>query len=125
MIYFVDDPDRIDIVALGRETRNHPLFAPGGTNANFVSVTGPGALKIRTYERGVENETLACGTGAIASAIVAAALGKGTPPFSLATRGGMRLGVDFQRSGGGFTEISLEGDARIVYKGTIEPEALR
>jgi diaminopimelate epimerase len=124
VVYFVDDVDQVDVVGLGRATRHHPLFAPKGTNANFVSVTDKRNMKIRTYERGVEDETLACGTGAIASAAIAAYLKKAAPPVSLLTRGGIVLGVDFKHQGEAFSEVSLEGDARVVYKGEIQEEAL-
>ncbi|MDC4225118.1 MAG: diaminopimelate epimerase [Candidatus Manganitrophus sp.] len=124
VIYFVDDVDTVDVIGLGRATRHHPLFAPRGTNANFISVVDRQNLKIRTYERGVEDETLACGTGAIGAAIVTTALGKTTPPVSLLTRGGVRLGIDFTRQGQLFKNTTLEGDARIVYKGEILEEAL-
>jgi diaminopimelate epimerase len=124
VVYFVEDVDAVDVIGLGRATRHHSLFAPRGTNANFISVTDRQNLKIRTYERGVEDETLACGTGAIASAIITTALGKTAPPVSLVTRSGIRLGVDFSQEGRTFKNITLEGDARIVYKGEILEEAL-
>ena len=124
VVYFVEDVEPVDLIRLGRETRYHPLFAPDGTNANFVAVSNRKHLKIRTYERGVENETLACGTGSIAAAIIATALDKASAPLSLETRSGIVLGVDFKRDESIFSEVSLEGDARIVYKGTIEQEAL-
>lgn len=124
VVYFVDDVDAVDVIGLGRATRHHSLFAPRGANANFISVTDRQNLKIRTYERGVEDETLACGTGAIAAALITTALQKTAPPVSLLTRGGIRLGVDFTQEGRTFKNITLEGDARIVYKGEILEEAL-
>ncbi|MBI3802404.1 MAG: diaminopimelate epimerase [Nitrospirae bacterium] len=124
VVYLVDDVNQTDIVTLGRATRHHPLFAPRGTNANFISVVDRQNLNIRTYERGVEDETLACGTGAIASAVITTALGKTTPPLSLMTRGQIRLGVDFTREGQTFKNVLLEGDARVVYKGELLEEAL-
>ncbi len=124
VVYLVDDVDGVDVIGLGRATRHHPLFAPRGTNANFISVTDRQNLKIRTYERGVEDETLACGTGAIAAAIVTTVLEKTAPPVSLITRGGICLGVDFTREGQTFKNISLEGDARVIYKGELLEEAL-
>jgi len=123
VVYFVEDVDQIDLIRLGRATRHHPLLAPEGTNANFVSFTDRHHLKIRTYERGVENETLACGTGSLAAGMIAAALDKAEAPLFLETRSGIVLGVDFKQNGLVFQEVFLEGDARIVYKGTIEPEA--
>lgn len=124
VVYFVDDVEKADVIRLGRATRRHSLFAPKGTNANFVSVTDPRSLKIRTYERGVEDETLACGTGAIAAALIGAALGKSAPPVSLLTRGRIVLGVDFKEEAGRYKDIFLEGDARVIYKGELQEEAL-
>lgn len=124
VVYFVDDVEKVDVIALGRKTRYHSLFTPKGTNANFVTVNERNQMMIRTYERGVENETLACGTGAIASALVATALKRTTPPVFLRTRSGVMLVVDFKKENGNFRNISLEGDARIIYKGEIEKEAL-
>ncbi len=124
VVYFVDDVEKVDVIALGRKTRYHALFAPKGTNANFITIGERNQIKIRTYERGVENETLACGTGAIAAALVATALEKTQPPVSLRTRSGVMLVVDFKKEGGDFKETSLEGDTRIIYKGEIEKEAL-
>jgi len=80
VVYIVDELDALDVVDVGRRIRYHRLFEPKGTNANFVRITGPHSLVIRTYERGVEDETLACGTGATASSIVAASLGLVSPP---------------------------------------------
>lgn len=124
VVYLVDDVEKVELIRLGRATRHHPLFAPKGTNANFVSIVDRQNLKIRTYERGVEDETLACGTGAIASAIVTTALGKTDPPVSLLTRGKIVLGVDFKKEGNAFKDIFLEGDARVIYKGELQAEAL-
>lgn len=124
VVYFVEDVNQTDVIGLGRATRHHPLFAPKGTNANFIHVTDRHHLEIRTYERGVEDETLACGTGAIAASLVSTALGKSAAPVSLLTRGQILLGVDFKREGSAFKEVFLEGDARVIYKGELEEEAL-
>ena len=124
VVYFVDDVQKTDIISLGRKTRYHHLFAPSGTNANFITVTDPHNIAIRTYERGVENETLACGTGSIAAALIATALEKVTPPVSLHTQSGMILEVNFRQEGTTFKDVSLKGDARVIYKGEIEQEAL-
>jgi diaminopimelate epimerase len=123
VVYFVEETDSIDVERCGRETRYHPLFQPAGTNANFVTLVDPHHLKIRTYERGVEGETLACGTGAVAAALVAGALGHTTSPVHLATRSGMTLTVYFQWNGQRFSQVFLEGDARIIYAGEIWEEA--
>jgi len=124
VVYFVDDLEKVDVVGIGRKTRYHSLFTPKGTNANFVTVINPHQMMIRTYERGVENETLACGTGAIAAALIATALEKLEPPVHLRTRGGVMLIVDFKREGSDFKDTTLEGDARIIYKGEILKEAM-
>lgn len=122
-VVFVDDPGSIDVPGVGRAVRFHPEFAPAGANANFVRVDGRHAMRIRTYERGVEGETLACGTGSVASAVVAAARGLVDSPVTLAARSGIDLTVHFARSNGTFGDIDLEGDARIVCKGEIMREA--
>ncbi|GIX05781.1 MAG: diaminopimelate epimerase [Candidatus Poribacteria bacterium] len=123
VVYFVEDPEAVDVVRLGRETRYHPLFAPAGTNANFVVVEASDRIRIRTYERGVEDETLACGTGAIASAVTAALLGRVRPPVTVRTAGGFLLRVHFRLENGRPREVYLEGDARLIYRGVLEPEA--
>ena len=117
VVFFVDDLEDIDVVKLGSETRYHDDFKPAGTNANFIKMRSAEALDIRTYERGVEDETLACGTGCIASAIAAAALGKATSPVIAYTRGGYVLKIYFTLNSQGAEDVFLEGDARIIYKG--------
>lgn len=121
-VYFVDDTDKVDLIGLGSATRYHARFAPKGTNVNFVSPAGD-SLKIRTYERGVENETLACGTGAVAGAVIAVSLGKVSLPVTVLTKGGTRLGVNFTQDGTSFKNVSLEGDARVVSRGEITEDA--
>ncbi len=123
LVYFVEDLERLDLVRLGRATRYHRQFAPAGTNVNFVRPIDPHTLQIRTYERGVEDETLACGTGAIAASLVGAALGKVLPPVTLQTRSGILLGVDFKQAGEQYTDISLTGDARMIIQGELMEEA--
>jgi diaminopimelate epimerase len=119
----VPDADRIDVVALGREIRWHRAFEPDGVNVNFVSPDGSGGLYNRTYERGVEDETLACGTGSVASALVMSSLNGVRPPVSVRTRSGARLTVGFGGSGGRYSDIFLEGDARFIYKGELGADA--
>ena len=131
LVFPVDDVEKIDVVDLGRAGRNHALFAPKGTNVNFVSIGGqaPGARRptpivyIRTYERGVEGETLACGTGAVATALVLGALGRSRSPVSLMTRGGILLTVDYSWDGKSFSNVHLEGDAKVVFVGEMWEEA--
>jgi len=123
VVYFVDDVEGMDVVALGRETRYHDDFAPAGTNANFAQVLAPGSLRIRTYERGVEDETLACGTGAIAAAITAALRGETTSPTTVRVQGGFDLLVHFTLDGRAVRDVYLEGDARVVCAGELHEEA--
>ena len=115
----------IDVPARGRELRYHPEFAPDGTNANFICRDGKNAIAVRTYERGVEDETLACGTGCIASALVASAKMGVAAPVTVRTRSGNVLTIHFEATGTGFRKIYLEGDACIVSSGEIWPEAWR
>jgi diaminopimelate epimerase len=122
-VYLVDDPDTADVVRIGRPTRHHALFQPAGTNVNFIKIVDPHRIRIRTYERGVEDETLACGTGAIASALIASLIGKVESPVILVPRSGRELTVHFNSRGGTFTEVYLQGDARAVSEGRILPEA--
>ena len=113
-----------DIVLLGRAIRHHDAFAPAGTNVNFVLPAEGGRLQVRTYERGVEDETLACGTGCVASALITAARRGWSSPIPVTTRSGGILTIHFQQDGRQFHEVYLEGDARIVYRGDIQPDAL-
>ncbi len=108
----------------GRAIRFHRRFAPEGTNANFMTKIGPDRLAVRTYERGVEDETLACGTGAIASALTGAIRGMVTSPVKVMTRGGEELVIHFQRKGDRFEEVWLEGNTSMVYEGRLNQEAL-
>jgi diaminopimelate epimerase len=94
-------------------------FSPAGTNVNFVQIDGPHKLRIRTYERGVEGETLACGTGAVAAALIAGALRKASSPVTVTTRGGDKLIVSFVQDGEYFTDLYLEGKAEVVCEGTL------
>ena len=119
-IYFVDDLEKVDVRELGASIRYHPEFSPRGTNADFVKVAGRGAIKVRTYERGVEDETLACGTGAVASAIIAAESENMPSPVTVETRSGEKLKVHFEMIEGEFRNVYLEGKARLVYEGEID-----
>ena len=117
-VYLVDDPDKADIVGVGRPTRYHDLFKPAGANVNFIKVLGPHRIRIRTYERGVEDETLACGTGAVASVVIGTALGKLRPPVDVKTPGGEILSVGFRPSRQPWEGLYLEGPARILFEGS-------
>ncbi|TLY13949.1 MAG: diaminopimelate epimerase [Nitrospirae bacterium] len=122
-VYLVDDPETVDLVGIGRPTRYHELFRPAGTNVNFIKILDPHRIQIRTYERGVEDETLACGTGSIASALIASLLAKVESPVTLIPQSGLELTVYFTSRGSSFTDIYLQGDARAVSEGRILPDA--
>ena len=107
---------------IGRAVRHHPAFAPAGTNLNAIVGVDGQTLRMRTYERGVEDETLACGTGAVASAIVATANGLVAPPVTVVARSGLPLIVDFRLDGDRATGVTLAGQARVVASGTLWPE---
>lgn len=119
----VDDLEKVDVTSLGRRIRRHSSFAPAGTNVNFMASVPDAAWAVRTYERGVEDETLACGTGIAAAALVLAAAKSLTSPIRLKARSGTWLKVYFTREAESFKELFLEGDARIVYQGRMGPSA--
>ncbi|MDD5422236.1 MAG: diaminopimelate epimerase [Candidatus Omnitrophota bacterium] len=120
VVHFVKDLDKVDVKNLGSHIRNHGEFSPEGTNADFVQVAGKNTIKVRTYERGVEDETLACGTGSVASAIIAAEAEKMASPITVETRGGEKLKVYFEIADGNFRNVYLEGKARLVFEGAIQ-----
>lgn len=122
-VVIVEDLDGVDVFSLGREIRRHERYAPAGTNVNFVSPLTEDQLALRTYERGVEDETLACGTGAVASAIITASLKGLSSPIAIRTRSGQYLNIYFKLEDGLFRDVYLEGDARIVYRGELLEEA--
>ncbi|HUR80621.1 MAG TPA: diaminopimelate epimerase [Thermoanaerobaculia bacterium] len=125
VVYIADDLWMQDIVPLGRAIRTHPELVPdGGANVNFVTVRDPHAIEVRTYERGVENETLACGSGIVSSAVISAMFGRVQSPVSVLTRSGITLQVEFALRDGYAEEVRLRGDARLIYRATITPETL-
>ena len=118
----VDDLGGLDVFALGRAVRYHEKFAPAGANANFIQVLSADEIALRTYERGVEGETLACGTGATASALVHAELTKRIGPGTIAVRvhSGETLHIGFERTGPwAFANVTLSGPADFVFEGQI------
>lgn len=130
-VTFVEDPDRFiggfaspDFNAYGRAVRLHEAFAPAGANVNIAGLRGRNTIRMRTYERGVEDETMACGTGAIATAIVATALGKVEPPVSVLVSSGRTLTVNFDWDGAQARHVTLGGNACVVARGSIGPDAL-
>lgn len=123
-VLFVPDLEKIDLMGTGRGIRTHRVFAPRGTNVNFVRVKD-GTVWVRTYERGVEGETLACGTGAVAAGILSAVHGTVRPPVPVRTRGGEILTIHFDPDQEGFGEVYLEGGTSWSCDGVIFQEAYR
>lgn len=117
----VGDAEAADVIGLGRAIRRHHQYAPRGTNADFVEVLDRKRLKVRTYERGVEDETLACGTGCTAAAVVSVLRGLADPPVECLTRGGETLTVHMRRDGEGVTDVFLEGEVSLVFDGEWQP----
>jgi len=116
-VIFVDGLDEIHVSDIGRVIRNHKKFAPRGTNVDFVEVLGKDLIGIRTYERGVEDETLACGTGSVASSLIFA-LKTGTGnKINVYTKSQEILKVYFDRIDNKFIDVWLEGKAKVIYKG--------
>jgi len=138
LVIFVDNLATLDVVVEGRKLRNDPQFSPGGINVNFVQVLEDGCLFVRTYERGVENETLSCGTGVTAAALTAplpaphlaspqspTQQGRGetshlssVTSHTIKTLGG-QLTVSFRHTGSSFTDIWLEGPAKFIFRGEV------
>ena len=113
-----------DIVPLGRSIRQHPDLHPHGANANFVVIRDEHAIEVRTYERGVEAETLSCGSGVVSSVSASALFGKVTSPVKVLTRSGISFEVTFKRDGNELRDMRLRGDARVVYRGSMTSETI-
>jgi diaminopimelate epimerase len=125
VIPVTDDLWSLDITPLGRAIRQHRELKPdGGANVNFVRVRGQHEIEVRTYERGVEAETLSCGSGVVASVSVSALFDRVQSPVTVLTRSGIRLEVSFKRDGEELRDLRLKGDARLVYRATITPDTL-
>jgi diaminopimelate epimerase len=125
LVVFVDGwLEDLPVARLGPPLRRHPAL-PEGANVNFVEVTGKDSISVRTYERGVEAETLACGSGVVASAVVAALEGLVSPPVICATRSGVGFTVTFRHQDGAILGASLTGDAREIYSGELNDEAFK
>lgn len=119
-VIFVQGVDDIDVDSIGREIRYHERFKPRGTNVDFVEIIDDKNIKMRTYERGVEGETLACGTGAVASAVMTGFKSQGSKfRQNVHTKGGV-LEVSFIKKDRKIKEVYLDGEAKIVYKGEVD-----
>ncbi|MFZ4116495.1 MAG: diaminopimelate epimerase [Chthoniobacterales bacterium] len=125
VVLFVDDLEHAPVIEMGRALRHHVSFAPAGTNVNFVQIIAPNHLAIRTFERGVEDETLACGTGVVASALIHHLLSKVASPVSVTVRGRETLEVAFvsalltTHDLPKINQVTLTGPAEFVFEGTI------
>ena len=118
-VLFVRSVRSIDVAKQGRAIRYHSAFAPSGTNVNFVEIGRGNRIHVRTYERGVEGETLACGTGVVASSILSNLRRGLRSPILVTTRGGDHLRVGFSMVNGQARKVTLQGPARIVYRGVL------
>lgn len=114
--------ETLPIARVAPTLRRHPLL-PEGANVNFVEIEGPDRIRVRTFERGVEGETLACGSGVVAAAIVAASEKLVSAPVSCQTRGGVDFVVSFRRGESNLTDVTLTGDAREIFSGELTEEA--
>jgi diaminopimelate epimerase len=124
VVFVRGDLAALPIEKVGPPLRRHPLL-PEGANVNFVRIAGPERLEVRTWERGVEAETLSCGSGVVASALVAAQRGHVELPVTCATKSGVDLTVNALSDRDVFTAITLSGDAREVFSGQMTEEAWR
>ena len=119
LVVLVEDVDQVSLMTRGRTLRFDPSMAPDGANINFIS-KGPAAWRMRTYERGVEGETLACGTGAVAAGCAIQEWGLGDLPINIETRSGRILGIRAAKgSGGRYEDVWLAGEGRMVFRGVI------
>ena len=120
-IVFVDNLESVPVCEWGAGLRYHEAFKPKGTNANFAKVIVPGSISIRTYERGVEGETLACGTGMVACALIHHELSGASSPVSVLVKGGDTLKVGFEEpKKSEYTNVTLFGPADFVFQGTVQ-----
>jgi diaminopimelate epimerase len=123
LVLFVQDVRSLDLARLAPAFRSHPDLGPEGANVNFVHVIEPGRIDIRTYERGVEAETLSCGSGCVSTALVLAHLGHRWDTYRFHTRSGSDLVVRLEWAGSTLRAIHLSGEARRVCQGILTPEA--
>lgn len=122
LVIEVEDVDRVDLAAFAPALRAHPDLGPPGANVDVVAVTGPLSARLRTFERGVEGETLACGTGAVAAAAALVAAGRVTAPVALTVASGDVLTVSFTGADDiGFHGSTLSGPVHVSFEGTYFP----
>lgn len=120
LIVLVDDVDAVALMERGRALRFDPALAPGGANINFISQDASGAWQMRTYERGIEGETLACGTGAVGAGCAIQEWGLGQLPIHIHSRSGRLLGVRATKAQSGrYEDVWLAGEGRMVFRGVI------
>jgi len=123
LVIFVDGGlDALDVTRLAPPLRGHPAL-PEGANVNFVEAIAPDRIRVRTYERGVEAETLACGSGVVASAVVAARQGRVRAPVQCGTKSGVDFTVTFREENGFLVDATLTGDAREIFSAELTEEA--
>ena len=118
-VSYLENLSDLDVVKFGSAIRHHDHFSPSGTNVNFAKVLKPGHIAIRTYERGVEDETLACGTGMVACALYHHLLDEAPSPVKVDVKGGDTLSIGFERVGDSFKNVTLTGPADITFTGEI------
>lgn len=124
-VCFVTFIEECDVVEMGRKIRNHETFKPRGTNANFATVMDRNRMRVRTYERGVEDETFACGTGVVASVLAAAGRHFVDSPVEVTVKSGEILRVYFSRENNSFQEVYFEGKVKIIYQGLLFEDAYK
>lgn len=120
VVLFDDHIEEIDVNELGSKIRHHPLFAPKGANVNFATLKQGAFIELRTFERGVEAETLACGTGSAAVAIAASAKWGATNPITVKTRSGECLEFNLKQGPKGISQILMKGPANQIYSGIVD-----
>jgi diaminopimelate epimerase len=125
VVIIEDDLEKIDVAVLGRKIRYHSNFQPSGTNVNFIKIIDSKTIKIRTYERGVEEETLSCGTGSAAGACISYLLNLTKPPITVLTKGQEELIIYFENNLGRITSLFLEGKVKFVFEGKFTEKLLK
>lgn len=119
VVHFVEDIERYSVREAGRKIRYHKLFQPNGANADFVEIRDKSTILVRTYERGIEDETLACGTGVVASAVISSLVNGTEAPVNAVTKSKDILKVHFKKEQNQFRDVYLEGKAQIVFEGEV------